>query len=138
MAYDAFVVDGSQLQYMSGTTAVNVPGVVTMGFSGGKKTTIDYTAISDTARKKKGGKPDYGQFNFELAYDPADSAHEHFRSQYASAGSTDQFKIVLTTNPAKTVQFNGSITAFDMSLAGDSIGKATGTIDLDGAWSFTA
>jgi hypothetical protein len=137
MAYDAFVVDGSQLQYMSGTTAVNVPGVLTMGFSGGGKTEIEYTAISDTAAKFKGGKPNYGSFNFELAYDPTDAAHSHVLAQYGSAGSTDQWKILLTDQSTGTVSFNGSVMEFNLDLAKDSIGKASARVKLDGAWSYT-
>ena len=137
MPYDAFVVDGSQVKVTISSTPTLIPGVRTAGFSGSTKPTIEYTAISDTAAKFKTGRPDFGSFNFTIAYDPADTTHQYLLTRYATAGTTDAWTITLSDAGAAAVTFNGSMQTFDLQLEGQQVGLVSCTVKLDGAITVT-
>ena len=137
MPYDAFVVDGSQLTVTISASATAVPGVTSLSFSGAQKNEVEYTAISDTAKKYKGGKPDYGSCTFDLAWDPADAVHQYLLARFNSAGSTDTWGLTCSDTGAAAIAFSGSLMEWNMSFEKDNIAKVSCRTKLSGAMSVT-
>lgn len=137
MPYDAFVVDGSQLKVTIAASPTLIPGVMNLSFSGAQKTEIEHTAISDTAKKYKGGKPDYGNCTFDIAWDPADAAHQYLLTQFNSAGSTDAWTLTCSDTGAASVTFSGSLMEWNMSFEKDNVAKVGCRVKLSGGLTVT-
>jgi hypothetical protein len=133
MPYDAFVVDGTQLKVTISASPTLIPGVQSFSGPTGTKTTIEYTAISDTAKKKKGGKPDFGTVTFTIAWDPADTTHAYLLTAYNTAGSTDTFTILCSDAGAATMVFSGSVTGFAWKFDKDAVSLVDVTVEVSGA-----
>jgi hypothetical protein len=137
MPYDAFVVDGTELKVTISATPTLIPGVQSFSGPSGSKPQIEYTAISDTAAKFKAGKPDYGSVQFQIAWDPADAAHQHLLSQFNTAGSTDAWTITCSDAGDASITFSGSVDGWEWSFDKDNVAMVDVSVRLSGAVTVT-
>lgn len=132
MPYDWFVTDGTQLALKINNVFTNVPGVQNLDGPSGTKTEIEGTALSDTAKSFKGGKPDYGSVTFDLAWDPADTTHAAILDSYKTAGSVDDWQITFPDAGAAAAAFSGAVMEFAWKLAKDSPGLVSVRVKCSG------
>lgn len=110
----------------------NVANVVSFGGPGGSAAVIDVTNLASTAKEKRMGLPDEGQFTLDLNFDP--DSQTHIILQNARANRTRlEFKITYTDTTPSTDVFFGYVTGFQKQGAVDQIVKASVTIEIDGA-----
>ena len=89
--------------------------------SGGTKTTLDATALSDTAPVAIGGFPSPIEWNGTVFYDPADTTHTTLLAAY-NAGTELVFQVTLPADTPIVKYFDGEITDFgNYTLTRDSI-----------------
>lgn len=132
MPYAASATAGTQLQ-INDTTYKLIEGVQSISGPTAAKTTIETTALSDTAKKFVAGMPDYGEMTVELAWDPADAVHQVLQTKFATANATADFKIICPDAGAAEIAFTGaSVVGFPFAFEKDSFLKRTVTIKLSG------
>jgi len=137
MPYDPFVTDGTKLQVKISSTFSDIEGVEDLDGPGITKSQIEYTALSDTAKKFKGGKPDNGEVTFNLAWDPADTVHTHLLTSAQTAGSTDEFKIVCSDPGATEIAFSGNVSGWKHTFNKENVARIAVTIKLSGPFTVT-
>jgi len=126
MPYDASTTAGTQLKLDISSTYTNVPGVLSIQGSGAQKTKIEYTALSDTGKKFKGGIPEYGELSIEVAWDPSDTVHQALLTAAQTSNSTSNIKVICSDTGAAEVAYTGGY--FDAPQFGwekDAINKIT-------------
>ena len=90
MSYAASAVAGCQLSMTMGSPAAldMIEGVTNLAFSGGERTDIDVTAISDEDQKTIGGRRAKKKATFQIYEDPGDVTHQALLSNYQNATAT--------------------------------------------------
>lgn len=137
MAYNPFVCDGAIVKVKISGTFTKIEGVIDPTFSGSSKPEIEYTAIDDSAAKKKTGRMSYGNFGFGLFLGPADTTHQYLIGRANTAGTEDEFEITLPDTGAAVITFTAAIQAFDISLKQQDMGRVAVNTVLNGAWTLT-
>ena len=99
---------------------------------GGSATVIDTTTLCSTAKEKRMGLADEGQFSFSINFVPGDAGHEALRAARASRAPTD-FKLKFSDTPATEWEFTGFVLSFSVSGAVDAVIEASVTIEITGA-----
>lgn len=104
------------------------------GFNGpgGAASVIDITNLDSTAKEKRMGLPDEGQFKIDFNYDPDNTAHIALRNARKSRTRTE-FKLKLTDTTNTNLVFYGYVLSFEISGAVDAVIKGVMTIEIDGA-----
>lgn len=139
MAYAPFVTAGTQLKLDISGTYTNVPGVEQITSSGGDKTTVDVTAISDTAAVEIGGKTIFGSLQIPLFWDPLDTVHQAIYTAAVTSGSTSNIKISFPTATARVMTCTGGhFKLSGLDLSKDAGGKMTFEYVMSGAPTFGA
>lgn len=116
----------------SPTNMQAIGNVVSFNGPGGSATVIDVTNLDSTAKEKRMGLPDEGQFTLELNYDPDNTSHIGLRNARKSRTRTE-FKLTLTDTGATSLTFFGYVLGFAIQGGVDAIVKASLTIEIDGA-----
>jgi hypothetical protein len=109
-----------------------IGNVVSFNGPGGSASVIDVTNLDSTAKEKRMGLPDEGQFTMELNYDPDNTAHIALRNARKTRTRTE-FKLTLTDATATSLTFWGYVLAFAIQGGVDAVVKASLTIEIDGA-----
>lgn len=110
----------------------NIANIVGFSGPGGSASVIDVTNLSSTAKEKRMGLPDEGQFTLDINYDPDNATHQSLRAA-RDGRIRREFKITYTdTTPSQDVFF-GYVTGFQINGAVDQVVKASVTIEIDGA-----
>lgn len=81
-------VAGSVLSYPVSATPTAVPGVGTISTSGGEKTDIRVTSISDEDEQFIGGRRSAIEMSFPMYWDPTDTAQAAMLADYQAASHT--------------------------------------------------
>jgi hypothetical protein len=135
MAYTAFAVAGTLLQYANSSpwTFSTIRGVE--GFSGptATKPDIDVTAIDDTAAQSIDGTPDYGQVTFDLFWDPAETNHQLLKDDFDVVGAVAYFKVIYADTGAAVATFQGNVKGFEWDHSKGNAVKVKVTVKLSGA-----
>lgn len=98
-----------------------VDGLSDFTRSGGTKSTLDATALSDTAPVAVGGFPSPIEWNGTVFFDPADTVHAALKTAY-SAGTELVWQVTLPADTPIVRYFDGEITDFgNYTLTRDSI-----------------
>lgn len=99
---------------------------------GGAASVIDVTNLASTAKEKRMGLPDEGQFTLDINYDPDNASHILLR-QYRAARTRAEFKITYTDTTPTADVFYGYVLSFSRSGSVDGVVKGSVTIEIDGA-----
>lgn len=103
---------------------------------GGQAAVIDVTSLDSTAREKRMGLPDEGQFTFNGILLPDDTGQSALRT--ARTGRTlKNFKLTLTDSPATTLSFSAYVLGFENSGGVDDVLRLSVTLEITGpvTWS---
>jgi len=99
---------------------------------------LDTTDLDSTVRTFRPTVPDYGEFNFKMNHDPADSQHQALLTAFA-AGTVISWTVTLADAGNATYAFSGFIKGYDLgNLVVDNKSEATVTVKLTGSVTFTA
>lgn len=130
---------GTVIAYSSGgspSSFSNIGNIVGFNGPGGSASVIDTSNLDSTAREKRMGLPDEGQFSLDLNLDPDNTAHIALRNARRDRTRLE-FRMTLTDTGSSIVQFFGYVLNFTVSGAVDAIVKAAITIEIDGQVSWT-
>lgn len=125
---------GTTIAYSTETSPsafANIGNIVSFSGPGGQASVIDVTNLDSTAREKRMGLPDEGQFTLEVNLDPDSTAHTALRNNRKNRTRTE-FKVTLTDSTPTTLVFWGYVLGFEVSGAVDGPVKCTITIEIDG------
>lgn len=103
---------------------------------GGAASVIDVSNLDSTSREKRMGLPDEGQFSLELNLDPDNATHVALRNARNNRTRLE-FRITLTDTTATVIAFYGYVLNFTINGSVDAVVKASITIEIDGATSWT-
>jgi len=132
---NAIETQGTELKRGDGATPevfTSVGEVTTFSGPGGSASVIDVTHLLSTAKEKRMGLPDEGQFTFEVNLVPSDVAQTGLRSDRA-ARTLRNFELVLTDVSTTTLSFAAYVTGFALSGSVDNVTKASITLEITGA-----
>jgi hypothetical protein len=103
---------------------------------GGSATVIDVSTLQSTAREKRIGLADEGQFTLQMNLDPSDATQTGLRADRIGRVKRN-FKLVLTDTALTTLSFAAFVLEFKISGAVDQVVKAAVTLEITGAviWS---
>lgn len=141
---DDFYVDidsSGYTAYTSGGTATpqtytEIAEVVDFDGPGGSASVIDASHLKSTAREKRMGLPDEGQFSLSVNWIPTDTGQSAVRTARSNR-SLKGFRITYT-DAAGTIQtFNGYVLQFSSSGSVDAKVDGSITIEISGAVSTT-
>ena len=103
---------------------------------GGSPTVIDDTTYESTARQKKVGLKDEGQFSFGFNFDPANVGQTELR--YARDNrALAAIRLTFTDAAPTKADFAGYVLEFSTSGAVDDLIEGACTIEITGAVTFT-
>jgi len=122
-------------QVVSPLAYSEVPNVTDFNGPGGQASVIDVSNLQSTAREKKMGLADEGQFTFTLNWDPDDAAHQLLRSQRASRLASE-FRVTLADTTPSIATFTGYVLGVVISGGVDNVLKAAVTVEIDGSVSW--
>lgn len=97
---------------------------------GGSAAVIDVTTLSSTAKEKRAGLQDEGQFTFNINFVPDDAQHIALRSDKA-AGVVRNFKLEFSSGEIAT--FSALVLAVVISGGVDNVYKAAVTLEITGS-----
>ena len=136
MAFNPSSAAGTQLLY-SATSPVSyvlLEGVQGIAHSGAQKNNIEYTAISDTAKKYLADIPDYGELTFELAYDPSNAGHAALYANFGAVdGSQIYLKKLMDDVGAAYTEYIGFVSQFNTSSQKGAFNSASVSFKVTGA-----
>lgn len=125
---------GTLFQINISGTFTNVGGVESISGPTGEKTTIDTTALADTAATSVAGLPDYGEVTITCMDNPGDSGNARILTRFQASNVTDNFKLVLPfSGTGNTIAFDGYVRTWQLSAEKNAPGKFTAAIKLSGA-----
>ena len=118
------------------STAQSIGGV--MGFNGpsGSANVIDITTLQSTAKEKQMGLPDEGQLSFDTIYLSTDVGQIALRNDRASR-TKRKVALQLTDSSTQLVHADAYCTGFSVTGAVDDVLKASYTLELTGALTWT-
>lgn len=128
-------IDSSAMgAYTSGGTATpvsfsTVGEVVDFDGPGGSASVIDVTHLGSTAKEKRMGLMDEGQFSFNLNYVPDDAGQQALRAARA-ARSLKTFQLTYTDGTVDT--FDGYVLSFSRSGGVDAKVSGSVTVEISG------
>lgn len=130
---NAIEAQGTKFEIGVGDPAVYTQVCVkTFSGPGGSAAVIDTTTLCSTAKEKRMGLADEGQFSFTINYVPGDAGHEALRAARASREPTP-FRLTFSDTPATVWEFTGFVLSFSVSGAVDAVIEASVTIEITGA-----
>ena len=135
MASGALETQGVMLEIGDGggpETFFEVGEVTDFTGPGGSAAVIDVTHLKSTAKEKRMGLPDEGQFTFNVNLVPLDNGQRHAFKSRADRRLTN-FRLTLTDSPATVLTFPGFVLEFSLSGAVDDKIPAAITIEISGA-----
>lgn len=102
------------------------------GFSGpgGAAKVIDVTNLQSTAKEKRIGLADEGQFSLDMNFNPADAGQARLYT-LRNSQATGAFRVTYSNGVIDT--FSGLVLEFTTSGAPDDVLKAKCTIEITGA-----
>ncbi len=98
---------------------------------GGSASVIDVTTLQSTAKEKRMGLIDEGQYTFTVNLDPTDVQQAGLRADRA-ARTLRNFQLVLTDASNTTLTFSAFVTEFKISGAVDQVITAAVTLEISG------
>lgn len=103
-----------------GVTWVAVGQVVNVSHGGGGEVgERDGTVLASPNKVPRPTIPDFGEFSFELNYDPTDTAHIQLKTWSKTPAAIDpEWKITWAVTGTKTTTFSGFVKNFDGPNAG--------------------
>ena len=99
---------------------------------GGSAAVIDITTLESTAKEKRMGLADEGQFTFEINLDPTNAQHLGLKSDRA-ARTLRNFTLTLTDSPATVLSFAAYVLELSLSGGVDDVIGASVTLEISGA-----
>lgn len=107
------------------------------GFNGpgGSATVIDVTTLESTAKEKRMGLPDEGQFQIDFNFVPsgvAGAGQKFLRDKRTALAETD-FVVTFTDTVPTTATFSGYVLEFSIQGAVDDKVSGSATIEITGA-----
>jgi len=109
-----------------------IPEVMSFDGPGGSASVIDVSDLASSAREKRMGLADEGQFSFEIAYIPSNTYHTLLRTRRSGRTLTN-FRITLTDSPQSVISFSGYVLEFRVSGGVDDFLRANVTIEISGS-----
>jgi hypothetical protein len=115
-----------------GTPIANVTDIQQPGRVGNVLESTNLSSVDGIKTYITSGVRDHGELQLSINYDPQDATHQELLSDLDS-GASDLYTITYT-DALSIAEFNGIVTAFDISntLADDGKLEATVTIRRDG------
>lgn len=98
---------------------------------GGSASVIDVTTLQSTAKEKRMGLMDEGQYTFTMNLDPTDVQQAGLRSDRANR-TLRNFQLVLTDISNTTLAFSAFVLEFKISGAVDQVVTASVTLEISG------
>ena len=124
-------VAGSLFKYPVSSTPTTIPGVGGISFSGGDKTDINVTSISDETEVFIPGRRAAKEMSFPMYWDPTDAGQQAMLDDYESGSYTARaMSIVMADAGADTLTFSGYIKNMLPGLDVDGAHMYTVTIKL--------
>lgn len=102
---------GTKLFVKNGAAYDEIPGIQSIGMSGGEAEQIDTTALGDTSPSSVRGMESAMALSAEIDYDPDNTAHQYLDTLKASAASVN-YKITFPGVTAGTKYFTGQVLSF--------------------------
>lgn len=99
---------------------------------GGSAAVIDVTHLKSTAKEKRMGLPDEGQFTFNINLVPSDNGQRHAYKARADRRLTN-FKLSLTDTPTTILTFAAFVLEFTISGGVDDKIPAALTLEISGS-----
>lgn len=112
-------------------TFVEVGEITDFTGPGGSASVIDVTHLKSTAKEKRMGLPDEGQFTFNVNLVPSDNGQRHVFKSRKDRRLTN-FKLTLTDAPATVLSFAAFVLEFSLSGAVDDKIPAAITLEISG------
>ena len=106
--------------------------VISFDGPGGQAAVIDVTDLSSTAREKRMGLRDEGQFTFEMNALPTDAQQTALRADRA-ASTLRNFQLLMTDAGPTTLAFSAFVLGFTISGGVDAVYRASVTLEISGA-----
>jgi len=117
MAWAATATPGTIPKIKVASTFKQIEACQSMSGPSGSKPIVEVQGLSDLAKKFKGGRPDYGKVNFEMAFDPTDPSHLEFLTAFAAVPSVNsEFEIALTDVGTAALNFFGKVDEIGLSI----------------------
>ena len=111
-----------------------IDGVQGLTGSGQQKNEIEYTAISDTAKKFMADLADFGEFQFQLAWDPTNAEHAILWANFIATGNTDiYFQVTMDDVGGAVYTFQGFVKQMSVSHQKGSFNAMDVVIRVNGA-----
>lgn len=98
---------------------------------GGSASVIDVTTLQSTAKEKRMGLADEGQFTFTMNLDPTDTQQTGLRADRA-ARTLRNFQLQLADGAMTTLLFSAFVLEFKISGAVDQVVTASVTLEISG------
>jgi hypothetical protein len=126
---------GTKIEYSTngGSTWTELAEVINVMGPKKKRKAIDVTVLRDSAKRKKAGKPDYGQATMEVGFTKANFA---IISGWFDAGTV--FLARITDASTSTEAFTTFVTDLERKFQDDEKVVADLTLEADGTSVFTA
>lgn len=98
---------------------------------GGSAAVIDVSSLDSTAREKRMGLPDEGQFSFEMNMVPGNTGQQMLRAARRSRELTN-FKLTLSDDDETEIKFSAFVLEFSISGGVDDKVNASCTLEISG------
>lgn len=132
MTATTVLTKGTLVEVESASAGVYVPVNEIQGFSGpgGAAKVIDVTNLQSTAKEKRIGLADEGQFSLDLNFNPADAGQARLYV-LRNTQATGNFRVTYVNGTVDT--FAGLVLEYTTSGAPDDVLKAKATIEITGS-----
>lgn len=132
-------VAGTLFKYTVSSTLTTIPGVGNISVSGGEKTDIEVTAISDEDQVFVGGRRTALEFSFPMYWDPTDAGQVAMLTAYNADNSTPVAMTITEADAgAATQAFSGYIKSMVPAYDRDGAHMYNVTIKATTKITFTA
>lgn len=133
---------GVEVRFGSPTPNTLIPNVANITLSGTDVEEIDVTTHDTSGRMRQyiAGFVDPGELTLELNFDPNQTAHRATTGGLIAlrdSGAITRWRITYPTTPVHSVEFDGYVKSFDQQLPADDAMKATCTVRITGAATWT-
>lgn len=131
---NAIISQGTTLRRGNGATPEifqTVGEITKFDGPGGSATVIDVTTLQSSAKEKRMGLADEGQFTFTMNLDPTDTQQNGLRADRA-ARTIRNFQLQLTDGALTTLTFAAFVLEFKITGGVDQAVTASVTLEISG------
>lgn len=121
-----------QIAVGSPTSYQTINNVFDFSGPGGQASVIDITNLASTAREKRMGLPDEGQFSFNIHFNPDDTSHQAIRDARKNRTACE-LRVTFTDTTPTTATFACNVLGFVVGGSVDDVVKVAVTCEINGA-----